>query len=100
MRRSRLIIEWRLIPAALAFAAAAGPALAGQPAAGFGPPDGLPGLSPPAESGKPAFGAERAAPLGTGETGGCMPALPCGTRLFGTIRKNGAVELQVPALRW
>jgi hypothetical protein len=25
---------------------------------------------------------------------------PCGTRLLGTVRKNGAVELQLPALRW
>jgi hypothetical protein len=41
-----------------------------------------------------------AAPLGQAETGGCLPALPCGTRLLGTVRKNGAVELQVPALRW
>jgi hypothetical protein len=28
------------------------------------------------------------------------PAVRCGTRLLGTVRKNGAVELQVPALRW
>jgi hypothetical protein len=30
----------------------------------------------------------------------CPPALPCGTRLMGTVQRNGAVELQVPAWRW
>ena len=30
----------------------------------------------------------------------CLPALPCGSRLLGEVRKNGAVEVQMPALRW
>jgi hypothetical protein len=56
---------------------------------------------PPADTGKPAVVApsvqfaypERSPPA-------CLPALPCGTRVIGEVRKNGAVELQVPALRW
>ena len=32
--------------------------------------------------------------------GTALPALPCGTQLLGTVRKNGAVELAVPAFRW
>lgn len=55
-------------------------------------------LSPPAETGKPAL-----PPLpnaGVREPEACASPLPCGARLLGTARKNGAVELQVPALRW
>ena len=101
MRRSRLIIGGWLVAAALALAAAdAAPAQAGQPEAGIDPSGALPGLPLPAESGKAAIGGPPVAPLEQNETLRCPPALPCGTRLYGTIRKNGAIELQVPALRW
>jgi hypothetical protein len=30
----------------------------------------------------------------------CPSALPCGTRLLGTLDRTGAVELRVPVLRW
>jgi hypothetical protein len=56
------------------------------------------GLPPPADTGKPSVVMPPAelAP----EPKDCVPALPCGSRMIGEIRKNGAVELQVPALRW
>ena len=38
--------------------------------------------------------------VGRDEAERCLPALPCGTLLLGDVRKNGAVELRVPALRW
>ena len=56
-------------------------------------------MPPSAESGKPAIGS----PTDQRDAGsriGCPPALPCDTRLIGTVRKNGAVELQVPAWHW
>jgi hypothetical protein len=88
----------RLIPAALALAAAAlAPVFAGQSALDL---DLLPGLPPPADSGKPAIVPPPAAALEQSEPGSCQPPLPCGTRLLGTVRKNGAVELQVPVLHW
>jgi len=99
VRYSRLINKLRLVTAALALAAAA-PALAGQSEGALDWSRPLAGLPPPADTGKPAVLAPQPVPLVQGETGGCPPALPCGTRLFGTIRKNGAIELQVPALRW
>jgi len=37
---------------------------------------------------------------GVREPEACASPLPCGARLLGTARKNGAVEFQVPALRW
>jgi hypothetical protein len=77
----------------VAFVLAAEPTVAGQAGAGIDL-----ALPPPAESGKPATGEHFAPPLG--EARECPPALPCGTRLLGTVRRNGAVELQVPAWRW
>jgi hypothetical protein len=58
----------------------------------------LPG-NPLAESGKPAPEANPswASP---GPSQSCVAPLPCGARVIGTVRKNGAVELQVPAYRW
>jgi hypothetical protein len=103
MRRAWRLMKRRLIPAAFALAAAAlTPAFAGQSAVDL---DLLPGLPPPADSGKPPIVPPPAAALGQralgqSEGGRCLPALPCGTRLLGTVRKNGAIELQVPALRW
>ena len=56
------------------------------------------GLPHAADTGKPAL---RMPQPGAGlERDGCAAPLPCGMRLLGTVRKNGAVELQVPALRW
>jgi hypothetical protein len=98
MRRAWRLMKRRLIPAAFALAGAAlTPAVAGQSAADL---DLSPGLPPQADSGKPAIVPPPVAALGQSETGSCLPPLPCGTRLLGTVRKNGAVELQVPALRW
>jgi hypothetical protein len=86
------------IAAALPFAAILA-ARAGQPEGGLDLSGTVQG-APPAESGKPAIGGP---PTSAPETGGprpCAPPLPCGARLFGSVRKNGAIELQVPALRW
>lgn len=84
---------------AMAAIAAAAPAVGGQSAVQFGPPDAVSGMPPSAATGKPAITMP---PTTAGETDAdrCLPALPCGTRLLGTVRRNGAVELQVPALRW
>lgn len=85
------------------------PAWAGQGAApgtvGLGSTaDPERGLPLPADTGKPNlfdFSPEAAAPaVSRGDSGGCPPALPCGTRLLGAVRKNGAVLLEVPAMRW
>jgi hypothetical protein len=55
---------------------------------------------PPAETGKPAIAMPPPAAAPLPERPSCPPALPCGTRLYGAIGKNGAVELKVPALSW
>jgi hypothetical protein len=96
MRRAWRLMRWWLIPAALAGAALA-PAVAGESA---GDLDLSPGLPPQADTGKPAIVPPLTASLGQSQTGSCLPPLPCGTRLLGTVRKNGAIELQIPALRW
>lgn len=75
------------------------PASAGQPATATLDLSGVAaGLPPGADTGKPPVvpPVELVQP----ETNGCVPALPCGTRLLGSVRKDGAVELQVPALHW
>jgi hypothetical protein len=54
---------------------------------------------PPAGSGKPMIFAPPAV-LPARPAEDCLPGMPCGLRLLGTVRRNGAVELQVPALRW
>jgi len=80
--------------------AAAWPAIAGQSGSAVdlsGAPVGLPR---PADSGKPAVSLAPPANVGRDEAERCLPALPCGTLLLGDVRKNGAVELRVPALRW
>ncbi len=91
----------RRLAAAIALAmTAAAPASAGQSGSAVdlaGPPAGLPR---PADSGKPAVSLTPPANAGRDEAERCLPALPCGTRLLGEVRKNGAVELRVPALRW
>jgi hypothetical protein len=98
MRRAWRLMRWRLIPAAFALAGAAlAPAVAGESAVDL---DLSPGLPPQADSGKPAIVPPLTASLGQSRTGSCLPPLPCGTRLLGTVRKNGAIELQIPALRW
>src|SRR5713226_8744614 len=97
MRRPVRIIRRRLVAASFVLGTAA-PAVSGQPAAGIDLSQ--PGTPSTAESGKPTIGGPPAVPRGQSDTAGCAPALPCGTRLLGTVRKNGAIELQVPALRW
>jgi len=98
MRLLWRLVKRRLIAAAFALAGAAlAPGFAGQPDVDLGLPPGLP---PAADSGKPAIVPPPVAAQGQSEAGGCLPPLPCGTRLLGTVRKNGAVELQIPALHW
>lgn len=55
----------------------------------------VPDPLPRADSGKPAIRTDSSAPSTR-----CLPTLPCDARLIGTVRKNGAVELQVPAWHW
>jgi len=85
--------------AALVVALGVSAAAAGQPNAGvdlFAP--GADGLPPPAETGKPRlFVPPPARPQAAPD---CVPVLPCDTRLIGRLRRNGAVEIRVPALRW
>ena len=98
MRQAWRLIKRRLIPAAFGLAGAAlAPAFAGQAAVDL---DLSPGLPPAADSGKPAVVPPLVAAVGPNETASCVAPLPCGTRLLGTVRKNGAVELQIPALHW
>ena len=98
MRRIWRLIARPLVPAAFALAGVTlAPAFAGQVAVDL---DLAPGLPPAADSGKPAVVPPPVGALGQNETGRCLPPLPCGARLLGTVRKNGAVEFQVPALHW
>lgn len=90
---------WRAAGAAVAVAmaiASSGSSAAGQPDNGVDVGIGLP---PRADTGKPAL-VMPPAELIPSDPGSCEPLLPCGTRLLGEIRKDGAVELQVPVLRW
>ena len=93
MRPARGIAKLAIVAAVFALAASV-PARAEHVDLSYA----APGPRPSAESGKPAarYPAEPAAPGGDN----CVPALPCGSRLYGTLRRNGAVELQVPAMRW
>jgi hypothetical protein len=88
----------RSVSAALAAAiVAAAPAIAGQPGSAV---DlwSAPTVLPPADSGKPMIFTPPVVVPRLAED--CLPGMPCGMRLLGTVRRNGAVELQVPALRW
>jgi hypothetical protein len=90
----------RMIAAAAAIFTAVAPCagLGGQVVSGFDPSYAAPYLPPPADTGKPATTLPPA--LFAPDPDACVPALPCGSRLIGEVRKNGAVVLQVPALRW
>ena len=86
--------------AVLGFALAVSAAAAGQNNSG---PDrfalGAAGLAPPAETGKPLIFEPPPAPPPAAPA--CTALLPCGARLLGsTVRRHGAVEIAVPALRW
>ena len=88
----------RSVSAALAATIiAAAPAIAGQPGSAV---DlwSAPTVLPPADSGKPMIFTPPAVVPRLAED--CLPGMPCGMRLLGTVRRNGAVELQVPVLRW
>ena len=88
----------RSVSAALAAAIiGAAPAIAGQPGSAV---DlwSAPTVLPPADSGKPMIFTPPAVVPRLAED--CLPGMPCGMRLLGTVRRNGAVELQIPALRW
>jgi hypothetical protein len=89
----------RFAPAAVALSVVvAMPALGGQSDAVV---DlwSAPTVLAPADSGKPMIFAPPAVVPGR-PAEDCLPGMPCGMRLLGTVRRNGAVELQVPALRW
>jgi hypothetical protein len=79
---------------------AAWPAIAGQSGNAVDLSSPSVGLPRPADRGKPMLPIMPPASGELDEAKGCPPALPCGSRLVGEVRKNGAVELQVPALRW
>ncbi len=83
----------RIVAGLLALVAASS-AMAGQPGPNFLFDNGLP---PQADNGK---AQPYTPPPDTAPRQGCLPALPCGTRLLGKVQRNGAVELRVPALRW
>ena len=93
-------MQRRLTTAVLAsLLAAIGPAWAGD---GANDPyrSGAPvSLLPPADSGKPLL-PPPSPNLSQRQAEACVSPLPCGARLLGTAGKNGAVELQIPALRW
>ena len=98
MRLVWRLVNWRPIAAAFVLAGSAlAPGYAGQSTVDL---EFLPGLRPAADSGKPAIVPPPVATQGQIESGSCLAPLPCGTRLLGEVRKNGAVELQVPALHW
>jgi len=98
MRLVWRLIKGRLIWAAFALAGTAvAPGFAGQSPVDL---DLSPGLPPAADSGKPAIVPPLVAAPRQNQTERCLPPLPCGARLLGTVRKNGAVELQVPAWHW
>jgi hypothetical protein len=80
-------------------AASASTAFAGDRAVVLEAPDAPALQLPRADSGKPLVPP---APPGIAPSDPerCAAPLPCGTRLLGAARKNGAVELQLPALRW
>src|SRR5207245_10756372 len=88
----------RLCRAACALATlAAMPAQAGQSGAALDlwtPATDL----PRADSGKPVIFTPP--PVVLKGTDDCSRAMPCGLRLLGTVQRNGAVELRVPALQW
>ena len=57
-----------------------------------------PTVRPPADSGKPMIFAPP--PTILCPKNDCLPDMPYGIRLLGTVQRNGVVELRVPALRW
>jgi hypothetical protein len=89
---------WRGLAILLMLAVTA-PAQADQPSSvvdWWNPPTGL---MPPKDSGKPTIFVPPSS-RAPGRTEACTPPLPCGAQLLGTVQRNGAVELRVPALRW
>jgi hypothetical protein len=76
-----------------------GGASAQSPAPGAAAPDGFPltlDLSPPADTGKPRpFAVHPSEPQSD-----CTAAFDCRVRVIGTIRRDGAVELNATALKW
>jgi hypothetical protein len=89
-------MRFQLVVVGLAIAAAtqALAAQLGNPADLWNPPADL----PRADSGKPAIFTPP--PVLPRTTDYCPAGMPCGLRLLGTVQRNGAVEVQVPALRW
>ncbi len=87
----------RLPPTFLAvLIAAAMPAEAGQSGTAVDLWSPLADL-PRADSGKPAIFTPPVMPRVTDD---CPRVMPCGVHLLGTVQRNGAVEVRVPALQW
>jgi hypothetical protein len=60
----------------------------------------LVGTPAPGDSGKPVILAPPSIIARPDDAIGCVPGLPCGTRLTGAVQKNGAVAIEFPALKW
>jgi hypothetical protein len=89
----------RWLTAAAIAGGAVAPAIAGQAASGPYASDAWSGMPQPVATGKPRIDWPPAA-VGPTDARPCAPALPCGSRLIGTVRRDGAIELHAPALRW
>src|SRR4029079_18176235 len=76
-----------VLSAAACLLAAVGPCLGEPPAKASGTWERLSGR-PAADSGKAPIPAPDT-PAARNEPAVCTPGLPCGTRLLGTVRKNG-----------
>ena len=88
----------RRVPIALAFAiTTVVPAFAGQSGSVMDAWS-APTVRPPADSGKPMIFTPP--PTILCPKNDCLPDMPYGIRLLGTVQRNGVVELRVPALRW
>ena len=90
----------RWIAAALIAANSALPAAAQQLSPADLAKPSNPGLLPPTETGKPLLLTPPPLTTRPGSENGCVPGLPCGTRLLGAVQKNGAVAVEFPALKW
>jgi hypothetical protein len=96
MAEERRAKAWVLAAAAMGALALVASASAADPS---GPPV-LWAPIPPADSGKPVILGPPPPPQAPPAAENCPPTLPCGSRLLGTVQRNGAVEFQVPAWRW
>jgi hypothetical protein len=92
------VIRMAAVAALVLAAAGSSTGRAGEAALSQGSSYAVPVVPPSASTGKPSLSLPPAVTAPAPDT--CVPALPCGSHLVGEIRKDGAVILQVPALRW